>query len=140
MRVSLSKRLNHLSERRIFFPELLTKLTFFKNYFYSKTIFVIFIQKLYSLFFVKFGYRFGAIISPKSRRINCLQLITSLEIIGSLSTDAKWLSWLKYQFTAAIKKKPTYQVDPNNNNNDVTNKEGLFVTLEDFKENFYLHR
>jgi Ca2+-binding EF-hand superfamily protein len=54
-----------------------------------------------------------------------------------LSTDAKWLSWLKYQFTAAIKKKPTYQVDPNNNNNDVTNKEGLFVTLEDFKENFF---
>ncbi len=53
-----------------------------------------------------------------------------------MSTDAKWLSWLKYQFTAAIKKKPNYieqiSVDPNNNN-----KEGLYVTLEDFKENFY---
>ncbi|CAF0736842.1 unnamed protein product [Brachionus calyciflorus] len=73
---------------------------------------------------VEFGYRFASIICPKSRRVNCLQLISSLEIIASLSTDAKWLSWLKYQFTDAINKRS--RVDSNE----------LHVTYDDFIENF----
>jgi Ca2+-binding EF-hand superfamily protein len=54
-----------------------------------------------------------------------LQLITSLEIIASLSTDAKWLSWLKYQFTEAMRK------------SDRMNNQELHVTLNDFLQNFY---
>jgi Ca2+-binding EF-hand superfamily protein/predicted ferric reductase len=74
---------------------------------------------------VEFGYRFGTIISPRARRINCVQLITSLEIIACMSTDSKWLSWLKYQFTEAMIQSNRY-----------SNME-MYVTLEDFQENFY---
>lgn len=42
-----------------------------------------------------------------------------------MSTDAKWLSWLKYQFTEAM------------NKNDRLDKNELHVTLEDFIQNFY---
>lgn len=73
----------------------------------------------------EFGYRFAALISPKSRRISTLQLITSLEIIASTSTDSKWLTWLKYQFTAAM-------YDSNR-----LDKNELYVTLDDFTNNFY---
>jgi hypothetical protein len=38
---------------------------------------------------IEFGYRLASLISPKSRRIKTIQLISSLEIIASLSTDAK---------------------------------------------------
>jgi len=54
---------------------------------------------------IEFGYRFSQLISPKSRSINTVQLTTALEMIASLSTDTKWLSWLKFQFTEAIKAK-----------------------------------
>ena len=68
----------------------------------------------------------ASLISPNSRRIKTIQMITSLEIIASLSTDAKWLSWLKYQFTEAI------------NKNDRLDKNELHVTMEDFIQNFNL--
>ena len=74
---------------------------------------------------VEFGYRFATIISPRSRRVNCLQLITTLECIASMSTDTKWLSWLKYQFTEAMRRGQRF------------NKMELHVTLEDFMANFY---
>lgn len=73
----------------------------------------------------EFGYRFSALISPKCRRVSALQLITSLEIIASCSTDSKWLKWLKYQFTAAMDKE------------DRLDKNELHVTLDDFVNNFY---
>jgi Ca2+-binding EF-hand superfamily protein len=41
-----------------------------------------------------------------------------------MSTDSKWLSWLKFQFTDAMIKSNRY------NNNE------LYVTLDDFVENF----
>ena len=41
-----------------------------------------------------------------------------------MSTDSKWLSWLKFQFTDAMKKSNRY------------NKNELYVTLQDFVENF----
>lgn len=74
---------------------------------------------------VEFGYRVASVISPKSRRVNILQLLTSLEIISSMSTDTKWLSWLKYQFTDAMVK------------SNRCDKSELYVTLNDFTENFY---
>lgn len=52
---------------------------------------------------IEFGYRFCTLIDPKSRRVSTIQLITALEMIASLSVDAKWLSWLKYQFQEAMK-------------------------------------
>ena len=60
-------------------------------------------------------------MSPKSKRFTAIQLLSSLEVIASLSTDAKWLSWLKYQFTEAITR----------------NKSEMHVTLADFVNNFY---
>lgn len=75
-------------------------------------------------FLLKFGYRLATLIAPKSRRIKTIQLITTLEVIASLSTDAKWLSWLKYQFTEAMSK------------NDRIDKNELHVTLNDFIQNF----
>jgi hypothetical protein len=42
-----------------------------------------------------------------------------------MSTDSKWLSWLKYQFTEAMIQSNRY-----------SNME-MYVTLEDFQENFY---
>lgn len=74
-------------------------------------------------FYSKFGYRFASIICPKSRRISAVHLLSSLEIIASLSTDAKWLSWLKYQFTEAIK-------------GSRASSNELYVTLNDFIQNF----
>lgn len=73
----------------------------------------------------KFGYRFANLIAPKSRRVNTLQLLTSLEIIASMSTDSKWLSWLKYQFTDAMQKSGRL------------NSNELYVTLNDFIHNFH---
>ncbi len=42
-----------------------------------------------------------------------------------MSTDSKWLSWLKFQFTDAMIRSNRY------------NKNELYVTLTDFKENFH---
>lgn len=74
---------------------------------------------------MKFSYRFANLIAPKSRRVNTLQLLTALEIIASMSTDAKWLSWLKYQFTDAMQKSGRL------------NTNELCVTLNDFMQNFH---
>ncbi len=41
------------------------------------------------------------ITNNKIRGIKPAELMTTLEIIASLSTDGKWLSWLKYQFINA---------------------------------------
>lgn len=57
--------------------------------------------------------------------MNTLQLLTALEIIASMSTDAKWLSWLKYQFTDAMQKSGRM------------NTNELYVTLDDFLQNFH---
>jgi Ca2+-binding EF-hand superfamily protein len=73
---------------------------------------------------VEFGYCLASLISPKSRKVNCVQLITALEMIASMSTDAKWLNWLKYQFTEAMEDSTRL------NNNEV------HVTLADFINNF----
>jgi len=76
------------------------------------------------LFLFKFGNRFAALIAPKSRKISSLQLIASLGIIASLSKDAKWLSWLKYQFIEAVK------------NNSKSNLQDCHVAFDNFHKNF----
>ena len=73
---------------------------------------------------VEFGYRLASIVSPNSRRVNTLQLVTCLEILASMSSDSKWLSWLKFQFTHVMIKSDRY------------NKNELHVTLNDFIQNF----
>lgn len=78
--------------------------------------------KIFKIF--QFGYRFSALIAPKCRKINTIQLITALEIIASLSTDAKWLSWLKYQFTEAVQQ------------GGRNTAQECRVTYEDFNKNF----
>ena len=72
----------------------------------------------------KFGNQFAVLIAPKSRKITSLQLLTSLGIIASLSKDAKWLSWLKYQFIEAAK------------SNSKSNVQDCHVTYDDFQKNF----
>jgi hypothetical protein len=54
-----------------------------------------------------------------------------LEIMASLSTDGKWLSWLKYQFLNICLKKKKH--DPAQN---ALKSLEMKITLEDFTSNF----
>ena len=92
--------------------------------------------------FFKFGYRFSLLIQIKSgKKIKPIELMSSIEIISTLSTDGKWLSWLKYQFIAVAKKSNLHQTDTSNNNS-LEMKISLddFLQGFDFKETFLAHR
>lgn len=90
----------------------------------------------------EFGYRFSLLIQIKSgKKIKPIELMSSIEIISTLSTDGKWLSWLKYQFIAVAKKSNLHQTDTSNNNS-LEMKISLddFLQGFDFKETFLAHR
>lgn len=67
--------------------------------------------------------------------------MSSLEIISTLSTDGKWLSWLKYQFIAVAKKSKLHQTDTlSNNSMEMKISLDDFLKSFDFKEPFLAHR
>jgi len=82
-------------------------------------------------------------VSNKGKRIKAAQLMTTLEIIASMSTDGKWLCWLKYQFMAAISKAASVDsVDGMKQMQSIENKISLeqFMNNFDFKEPFLAQR
>lgn len=92
-----------------------------------------------NILYVKFGYRFSLIVSKKSNKIKTIELMSVLEIMASLSTDGKWLSWLKFQFLNICMNKQKGQ-------KNATDNLEMMITLDEFtanfefKEDFLAHR
>ncbi len=61
--------------------------------------------------------------------------MTTLEIIASMSTDGKWLCWLKYQFMAAISIAEAASVDSVDGMKQMRSIENK-ISLEQFMNNF----
>jgi len=84
---------------------------------------------------VQFGFRFSLLVSNKGKRIKADQLMTTLEIIASMSTDGKWLCWLKYQFMATKSTAPVDSVGGRANPKKVRSIENK-ISLKQFMNNF----
>lgn len=81
----------------------------------------------------EFGFRLSLLISNKGKKIKAIQLMSTIEIMASLSMDGKWLSWLKYQFTNAMR---SHRNDSNKSDDD-KNPIEMKISLNDFINNFH---
>ena len=84
------------------------------------------------------------LISSKGKKIKAIELLSTLEIMASLSTDGKWLSWLRYQFTNALhkvnKNKPQSEISQTMNSMEANISLHDFMQSFEFKEPFLAQR